>query len=101
MTERIAAAVEHNATGGPNAQVMQLVFPPGWENPPQPERAAFWLSAVSIAVSVVCAFYAFEAGRQQSQAVYWLQRNEAFLEQLSSQGIKVPPDLLTHKETAP
>lgn len=56
------------------------------------------LTAAAIAISVMSAFYAFEAGREQAQAVYWLQRNEAFLEQLSAQGVRVPQDLLTHKE---
>lgn len=56
------------------------------------------ISAIAIAVSVLCAFYSFESGRQTAQAVYWLQRNEVFLEQLSAQGVKVPADILHHKE---
>lgn len=54
--------------------------------------------AAALAISIMSTFYAFEAGRETAQAVYWLQRNEAFLEQLSNQGIKVPSDLLTHKD---
>jgi len=52
--------------------------------------------ALAIALSVLSAFYSFEAGRQTAQAVYWLQRDEAFLEQLTAQGIKVPQDILDH-----
>lgn len=55
-----------------------------------------FFTALAVAISIMSAFYAFEAGREQAQAVYWLQRNEAFLEQLSNQGVHVPPDLL-HK----
>lgn len=57
-----------------------------------------FFTALAIAISIMATFYSFESGRQTAQAVYWLQRNEAFLEQLSAQGIKVPRDLLTHKE---
>ena len=53
--------------------------------------------AAALAISIMSAFYAFEAGRETAQTVYWLQRNEAFLEQLSAQGIHVPQDLLNHK----
>lgn len=56
------------------------------------------LTAVALAISIMAAFYSFEAGRETAQAVYWLQRSEAFLEQLSAQGVKVPPDLLQHRE---
>ena len=55
------------------------------------------LSAVALAVSILCAFYAFECGRQTAQNVYWGQRTETFLEQLSEQGIKVPCDIRTHE----
>ena len=57
-----------------------------------------FFTALALAVSILSAFYSFEAGRQATQAVYWLQRSEAFLEQLSAQGVHVPPDLLNHKE---
>lgn len=57
-----------------------------------------FFTALAIALSVFSTIYAFEAGRQTAQAVYWLQRNEAFLEQLSNQGVKVPQDLLHHQE---
>jgi hypothetical protein len=56
------------------------------------------LCAVAIAVSIMSAFYSFEAGREAALANYWLSRNEAFLEQLSNQGVKVPQDLLHHHE---
>lgn len=56
------------------------------------------ISAVALAVSIICAFYAFECGRQNAQSTYWLQRNEAFLEQLSNQGIKVPCDIRPHNK---
>ncbi len=56
------------------------------------------LATVALAVSVMSAFYAFEAGRQTAQATYWLQRNEAFLEQIASQGVNVPGDLLHKKD---
>jgi hypothetical protein len=59
---------------------------------------ARYISAIALAVSVICAFYAFETGRQNAQSTYWLQRNEAFLEQLSNQGIKVPCDLRPHNK---
>jgi len=59
---------------------------------------AKYISAIALAVSIICAFYAFEAGRQYAQSVYWLQRNEAFLEQLSSMGVKVPCDLRPHNK---
>jgi hypothetical protein len=63
---------------------------------------AKYVSAIALAVAVICAFYAFESGRQAAQSVYWLQRNEAFLEQLASQGVKVPCDLRPHnKECKP
>lgn len=57
-----------------------------------------FFTALAVALSVFSTIYAFEAGRQTAQAVYWLQRSEAFLEQLSAQGVHVPPDLLQHKE---
>lgn len=56
-----------------------------------------FMSALAVAISVMSAFYSFEAGRQGAQQTYWLQRNEAFLEQLATQGVHVPADLL-HKE---
>lgn len=63
---------------------------------------AKYISAIALAVSMLCAFYAFESGRQNAQSTYWLQRNEAFLEQLSNQGVKVPCDLRPHnKECKP
>lgn len=57
-----------------------------------------FFTALAIVLGIFATIYAYECGRQTSQAVYWLQRNEAFLEQLSNQGVKVPEDLLTHKE---
>lgn len=60
------------------------------------DRALF--TALALTLSIFSVIYAFEAGRQQAQSVYWLQRNEAFLEQLSAQGVHVPSDLLHHKE---
>lgn len=59
---------------------------------------AKYISAIALAVSILCAFYAFESGRQAAQSTYWLQRNEAFLEQLSNQGVKVPCDLRPHSK---
>jgi len=56
-----------------------------------------FFTALAIAISIVSAFYSFEAGRETAQSVYWLQRSESFLEQLSAQGVHVPADLL-HKE---
>ena len=55
-----------------------------------------YISAIALAVSLLCAFYAFTAGNKLSQYVYWMQREESFTEQLSSQGIKVPQDILDH-----
>lgn len=61
-----------------------------------------YISAIALAVSVLCAFYAFEAGHTASQAEYFMQRSEGFLEQLSNQGVKVPCDLRPHnKECKP
>lgn len=60
-----------------------------------------FFTALAVTLSLFSAIYAFEAGRETAQAVYWLQRNEAFLEQLSAQGVHVPPDLLDHKERHP
>lgn len=57
-----------------------------------------WFTALAVAISLMSAFYAFEAGRQATQEVYWMQRTEAFLELLANQGYKVPPDLLHHRE---
>lgn len=56
------------------------------------------LSAIALAVSILCAFYSFECGRQAAQLTYWGQRTEAFLEQLSEQGVAVPCDLRPHQK---
>lgn len=77
-------------TGGGDTQANAVVHLVGTDNK--------LLTAAALAISIMSAFYAFEAGRQTAQAVYWLQRNEAFLEQLSAQGVKVPQDLLHHQE---
>lgn len=55
-----------------------------------------FFAALAVAISIVSAFYSFDAGRQLSQYVYWMQREESFTEQLSSQGIHVPQDILDH-----
>ena len=57
-----------------------------------------FFTALALAIAIMSAFYSFEAGREMAQTVYWLQRNEAFLEQLSAQGVHVPPDMLNHKQ---
>lgn len=57
-----------------------------------------WFTALAVAISIMSAFYSFEAGRQATQDVYWRQRTEAFLEILATQGYRVPPELLHHKE---
>jgi len=57
-----------------------------------------FFTAFAIVLSIMSAFYAFECQKQASVMSYWLQRNEAFLEQLSNQGVKVPQDLLHHQE---
>ena len=56
------------------------------------------LSAIAIAISLMCFLFTAYCGHLLVHAEYWLQRNEAFLEQLSNQGIKVPCDLLPHNE---
>lgn len=58
------------------------------------------LTAIAILLGIVVAFYAFTISQEVIRMEYWLQRNEAFLEQLSNQGVRVPPDLL-HKEQKP
>lgn len=42
-----------------------------------------------------------QADRVDAKAVYMLQRAEGFLEQLSAEGYKVPPDLLHHEGKKP
>lgn len=45
------------------------------------------LSGIAIAMTL----------NQLSANEYWLSRSEAFLEQLATQGVKIPDDLLRHK----
>lgn len=73
--------------GGSNVTSIRLV---GYDRP--------FFTALAIAISIISAFYSFEVGREKAQDVYWKQRIEVFLEQLSTQGIKVPPDLRHSKE---
>ena len=81
-----------NAEGsGPNSNIRVNIV--GMDRP--------FFTAFAIVLSIMSAFYAWECQKQASMMSYWLQRNEAFLEQLSSQGVKVPQDLLTHKEKSP
>lgn len=78
---------ENSGTGASVNQVVKLLV--GFDRP--------FFTALAFAIAIMSAFYSFEAGRQAAQQTYWLQRNEAFLEQLSAQGYRVPADLL-HKE---
>lgn len=55
------------------------------------------LTAIAIVLSIVSILFSFYLTGYLIRTEYWLQRNEAFLEQLSTQGVHVPPDLL-HKE---
>lgn len=63
-----------------------------------------WINGMSLglALSIVLGLSAFlsgyEAWREAQADEYWLSRSEAFLEQLATQGIHVPDDLLRHKE---
>lgn len=72
--------------GGANVKISLV----GYDRP--------FFTALAIALAVMSCFYSFEAGRQATQEVYWRQRIETFLEELSLQGYKVPPDLLPQKE---
>lgn len=56
-----------------------------------------FFTAVAIAIATVCLLYSYQISNEVVRMEYWLQRNEAFLEQLSNQGVHVPADLL-HKE---
>lgn len=56
-----------------------------------------FFTALAITLSIVSILYSFYLGGYLIRTEYWLQRNEAFLEQLSNQGVHVPADLL-HKE---
>lgn len=96
MTEETLRATNHAdesmraESGGQNIRVHLIASDPKY------------ISAIALAVSVLCAFYAFEAGHTASQATYFMQRSEGFLEQLSNQGVKVPCDLRPHnKECKP
>lgn len=59
-----------------------------------------FFSALAVTLAIAAMILSFEAERSadrtDAKAVYWLQRDETFLEQLSAQGYKVPPDLLHH-----
>lgn len=90
MTDAISQTDDNSqsADGSGSANVRVSVV--GFDKP--------FFTALAVALSVFSTIYAFEAGRETAQAVYWLQRSEAFLEQLSAQGVKVPQDLLHHKE---
>lgn len=85
--DRVSAST--SGTGQANNIVVRLV---GYDKP--------FFIALAVAISVISAFYSFEVGREAALSNYWLQRNEAFLEQLSAQGVHVPNDLLTHKENS-
>lgn len=56
------------------------------------------LLATALALSVFSVGLSFEVWHLLDQDIYWKSRTEAFLELLSFQGIKVPSDLLPHKE---
>jgi hypothetical protein len=66
------------------------------------DRPFFSALAVVLALAaMVLAFFAMtQADRTDAKAVYWLQRDESFLEELANQGYKVPPDLL-HRDNRP
>ena len=87
------------ATVTGNSAPTSLVQIMGFEEPAKVLRALLWpimISCLALAVCVICTFYSFESGRQLNQYVYWMQREEGFVEQLSSQGTKVPQDILDH-----
>ena len=88
MTDEVKdAAVTSHSTGSGQAVSIKLI---GYDRP--------FFSALAIAISIMSAFYSFEAGRQATQDTYWKERAETFLEILATQGYKVPPELLQHKE---
>lgn len=89
---RSSAHADESTHGSDGAQVVSVRLV-GMDKP--------FFVAIAVAISIMSAFYAFESGRETAQAVYWLQRNEAFLEQLSAQGVHVPSDLLIHKGKSP
>lgn len=56
------------------------------------------MTAIAIVMSVAAFIFGYEAWREAQADEYWLSRSEAFLEQLATQGVHVPDDLLKHKE---
>lgn len=56
------------------------------------------LSSLSLCLSIYATIDVYDANRKLALADYWLNRNEAFLEQLSAQGIKVPCDIVPHNK---
>lgn len=78
--------MEAHSTGYGQAVNVRLI---GYDKP--------FLTAVAIALSIFSILFSFYLTGYLIRTEYWLQRNEAFLEQLSTQGVHVPPDLL-HKE---
>lgn len=55
-----------------------------------------FFTALAIVLSLSSAFYAWQVSVEEQRKVYWEQRTEAFIEQLSAQGVKVPQDILDH-----
>lgn len=90
MSDDVPRAVADDSIRSENGSSQAVVKLIGYDKP--------FLTALAIAISILSAFYSFEMGRDAQQQIYWAQRTEAFLEQLSAQGVHVPPDLLPHKE---
>lgn len=56
---------------------------------------AFWI-AVAVVMSLFSFLYCFSVNHEEAQRVYFENREEAFIEQLSFEGYKVPLDVLQH-----
>lgn len=54
------------------------------------------ITAIAIALGLINLIWMSSTTRDVGQLVYWTQREETFLEQLSTQRIQVPPDILDH-----
>jgi hypothetical protein len=76
-----------HATGSNNVTSIRLV---GYDRP--------FFTAMAIALSILAVILAYMAFHEATVDEYWMSRTEAFLEQMSAQGVHVPPDLLPHKE---
>jgi hypothetical protein len=80
------ASDDVSGDNGANVTSIRLI---GYDKP--------FFTSLAIVLAIAAIAISFECYREISLTNYWLSRNEAFLEQLSAQGVNVPKDLL-HKE---